>query len=100
MVRVVVLGIVLAAFAGAAAPPSLKPLMFLTRPGCKNTAVMAERLDAVLVTLGWPKNYTVVDISTLPASDPRTGYPTPTLLWSGNDIFGMSEPTPPYPEPT
>ena len=41
-----------------------------------------------------------IDIGRLPASDVRTGYPTPTLLWKGKDIFGMRVPKPPYDVPS
>jgi hypothetical protein len=34
------------------------------------------------------------------ASDVRSGYPTPTLLWKGRDIFGMPVPKPPFNAPS
>ena len=75
-------------------------LTFLTREGCSNTAVMRERLDGALARLGRPLRYQVIDLATLPDSDPRRGYPTPTLLRDGRDLFGMPQPQPPLPEPT
>jgi hypothetical protein len=42
----------------------------------------------------------VVDQDTLPETDVRRGYPTPTLLFADRDIFGMSVPEPPLPDPT
>jgi hypothetical protein len=42
----------------------------------------------------------VIDLASLPATDPRRAYPTPTLLYAKRDIFGMPEPQPPYPDPT
>jgi hypothetical protein len=57
---------------------------------------MVALLDGVLTALGWPLDYRFVDISMLSASDVRTGYPTPTILWKGRDIFGMPAPRPPY----
>jgi hypothetical protein len=75
-------------------------LVFLTRPGCVQTTLMRVRLDAAITAIGQPLPYTVVDLDTLPASDTRTGYPTPTILVGGVDLFGMPAPTPPFPEPT
>lgn len=75
-------------------------LEFLTRPGCANTATMSGRLDEALGRLGLATEYRVIDLATLPESDARRGYPTPTLLYGGHDLFGMVEPQPPYPEPT
>ena len=82
------------------APASTKDLMFLTRDGCVNTPEMVVNLDRALEALGWPNDYQFVDIGTLPTSDVRTGYPTPTLLCRDNDLFGMSAPKPPYDVPS
>ena len=82
----------------AAAPPTMKPIEFLTREGCVQTKTMRDRLDEAIQ--GTPITYTVVDLDTIPSSDVRRAYPTPTVLYDGVDLFGMSEPKPPYPEPT
>jgi len=82
-------------------PMSVKDdLTFLTRDGCVNTPDMVNNLDDALKALGWPNYYRHVDIGTLPKKDPRTGYPTPTVLWKGKDIFGMPVPKPPFAEPS
>lgn len=92
---------VLAVFvAGRDEPGSMRDLMFLTRDGCVNTPDMVNNLDDALKALGWPNDYQYVDIGKLPETDPRTGYPTPTLLWKGKDVFGMAEPKPPYDVPS
>ena len=78
----------------------MKDLTFLTRDGCVNTPDMVVNLDDALIALKLRRDYQVVDIGKLPKSDPRTGYPTPTILWKGKDIFGMAVPKPPYLEPT
>ena len=75
-------------------------LTFLTRDGCVNTPDMVNNLDDALKALGWPSDYQYINIGKLPASDVRTGYPTPTLLWKGKDIFGMPVPKPPYDVPS
>lgn len=82
-------------------PPSAKSgLVFLTRDGCANSAKMLANLDTALRTLHRPADYQVVDQGILPKTDARTGYSTPTLLYDNHDVFGLPEPTPPYPEPT
>jgi hypothetical protein len=79
---------------------SMQDLVFLTRPGCVNTAVMRANLDKALKALKLQTDYQFIDIDTLPVSDVRTGYPTPTLLYKGRDLFGMPEPKPPLHAPT
>ena len=49
---------------------------------------------------GLVAGYDVVDQDTLPETDVRRGYPTPTLLYADRDIFGMSVPKPPLPGQT
>ena len=97
-------GFLLATLAGslgaAQTGRSMQELTFLTRDGCVNTPDMQLNLDDALIQLGWRRNYQEIDIGNLPKTDPRTGYPTPTLVWKGHDIFGMAVPKPPYPTPT
>ena len=85
---------------GLAAAPTMQDLTFLTRDGCVNTPDMVNNLDDVLTRMRLPKDYQFIDIGKLPKDDPRTGYPTPTLLWRGKDIFGMSTSKPPYDVPS
>lgn len=82
------------------AEPHTKELVFLTRGGCVNTTVMRRNLDAALKSLGLAHSYEVVDQDTLPGADVRRGYPMPTLLYEDRDVFGMSVPKPPLPDPT
>jgi hypothetical protein len=60
---------------------------------------LRANLNAALQELGLPAEYQVVDIDRLRASDVRSGYPTPTVLYRKHDLFGMPEPVPPFPEP-
>jgi len=83
-----------------AAEPSSKGLVFLTRGGCVNTTVMRRNLDQALKALGLAAGYEVVDQDTLPETDGRRGYPTPTLLYADRDVFGMAVPKPPFAGPT
>ena len=79
---------------------SSRSLVFLTREGCGNTTTMRARLDQALDRLDVPEDYVVVDVDTLPESDTRRGYGTPTVLYDDRDLFGMPAPTPPIPAPT
>lgn len=82
------------------AEPSTKGLVFLTRGGCVNTTIMRRNLDEALKALGLAAGYEVVNQDTLAETDVRRGYPTPTLLYADRDVFGMSVPKPPLPDPT
>jgi hypothetical protein len=82
------------------AEPSTTGLVFLTRGGCVNTTVMRGNLDEALKALRVAAGYEVVDQDTLSETDVRRGYPTPTLLYADRDVFGMSVPKPPLPDPT
>lgn len=64
----------------------------LTRPGCATTAVMHERLLAAALRLDVVLPCALVDITTLAADDVRRGYPTPTVLVNGVDLFGLEAP--------
>lgn len=88
--------------AACAAPPShsMNDLILLTRDQCVQTDTLRAHLDTALKAMKQPATYQILDLATLKADDPRSGYPTPTLLRGGRDLFGMTAPTPPFPEPT
>ena len=71
---------------------SVRDLVFLTRDGCVNTALMRSRLDEALKALALPTNYTLINVDKLESSDRRRGYGTPTVLYNGRDLFGMAAP--------
>ena len=79
---------------------SVRDLVFLTRAGCVLAARTRSRLDEALRRMGLAADYRVVDLARLSATDNRRGYPTPTLLYRGHDLFGMPEPQPPFAHPT
>jgi hypothetical protein len=79
---------------------TLHELTFLTRDGCVNTPDMTIDLDDALSRLKLPHDYQIIDIGTLPKTDVRAGYPTPTVLWKGKDIFKMPIPKPPFGAPS
>ena len=80
--------------------PTTRAIEFLTRDGCANTGIMKGNLDEALKRMSRQASYDVIDLDHLPATDARRAYPTPTVLYGGNDIFGLPQPAPPYPEPT
>src|SRR5437773_3323785 len=93
--------LVVAVTGTATAQKSMKDdLTFLTREGCVNTPDMQLNLDDALTALGWALDYRFIDIGTLPTGDVRTGYPTPTVLYKGRDLFGMPKPKPPFNAPS
>ena len=57
---------------------------------------MVNNLDDALTGLKLRKDYQFIDIGKLPKDDPRTGDPTPTILWKGKHILGTPVPKPPY----
>jgi hypothetical protein len=93
------LGLTACGPARSASTPSTG-LVLLTRDGCVGSAKMRANLEAALRELHRVGEYQVVDQGALVKTDSRTGYPTPTLLYTGRDLFGMAEPRPPFPEPT
>jgi hypothetical protein len=101
--RLLMVGFV-SALVGCATEPAVSTKSasseFLTRSGCVQTKIMRVRLDKAIEALGAPITYDVVDLDSLPKSDVRAAYPTPTILVGRVDMFGMTEPSPPYPEPT
>ena len=71
------------------------PVTFLTGDGCPNATTMRRHLDAALKAEGWSASYAVIDVDGLPATDPRGGYGTPTVLVGDDDLFGTAEPQTP-----
>lgn len=72
----------------------------LTCSDCVNDAILRRHLHDAMCALGWRPIFEVVDVTTLPSTDPRLAYPRPTVLWRGQDLFGLPEPPAPYPPPT
>jgi hypothetical protein len=75
-------------------------LTFVTCSGCSTSGLLRRRLHEALMSLGLKPVFEIVDIESLPRTDPRRAYPAPSVLWGGRDLFGMAEPPAPYPMPT
>ena len=61
---------------------------------CPNTPLFRERVEAAALRVG---GFTVVSVNqeSLPPTDLRRGYPAPTALVDGQDLFGLATPTAP-----
>ena len=99
-ITAIVTALALIAACATSISPVSEQLVFLTRGDCVNTETMRAHLDEALKGMGRPLDYQFIALESLPASDPRTGYPTPTILTGTRDLFGMAPPTPPFPDPT
>lgn len=61
---------------------------------CPNTAEFRLRVEIAANGVGGCA-VVYVDQESLPAADLRRGYPAPTALVDGRDLFGMARPTAP-----
>lgn len=83
---------------GAIGPPSAEKgaamrIEVLGFEGCPNTPVFIERTRAAATNCGLDATVVYVDQEALAEADIRRGYPTPTALANGSDLFGMPVPT-------
>jgi hypothetical protein len=67
-------------------------ITFLGSQGCPNTPPLRASLARALALLGNGLEVEDVDQDRLALDDPRRGYPTPTILIDGSDLFGMPSP--------
>ncbi len=65
--------------------------------GCPNTPKFRERVTEAAQAFAPIRSIMVeyVDQEALPEDDVRRGYPTPTALVEGQDLFGLPAPTSP-----
>lgn len=64
--------------------------------GCPNTPTILANTRAAVARLGWggpDASVAYIDQEGLPEGDTRRGWPTPTVLVDGRDLFGMPAPT-------
>ena len=82
---------------GARTAPGAKamPIEFLGFPGCPNTPTMRRNLTEALRTIDPSLRFDDVNQERLPPSDVRRGYPTPTVLVNGADLYGLPVPAGP-----
>lgn len=79
-------------------PPPGPRVELLVREGCPMSGDLEQRLSAALEA--GSVGFDVLDQAALSPNDPRRGYPTPTILVDGADLFDLPQPTPPFPEPS
>jgi hypothetical protein len=90
---ILLLGFVICGCA-ATTPPMERTMRIelLGFPGCPNTPAMRSNLEAALVEVGGQLEFIDIDQQQLPEDDPRRGYPAPTILVNGTDLFGLPTP--------
>ena len=59
---------------------------------CPNTPVVGGNVEKAVASLGLAADVVYVDQERLPAGDPRRGWPAPTVLVDGRDLFGLPAP--------
>ena len=76
----------------SAAQPTIELLGFTK---CPSTPAMRANLRVALLSIdrGW--TYTYIDQDQLPETDVRRGWPAPSVLVNGRDLFAMTSPTQP-----
>jgi hypothetical protein len=62
---------------------------------CPNTSLFHERIEQAAREVAPGSRVRYVDQEHLPPSDLRRGYPAPTVLIDGRDLFGFPPPTAP-----
>lgn len=75
--------------------PQTMNIELLGFPDCPNTPEMRENLRAALKSVGGGLTFRDVNQEALPESDIRRGWPTPTVLVNGADLFGLAPPSAP-----
>lgn len=59
---------------------------------CPNTPRMRANVEKAVTSMGLAANVLYVDQEKLPENDRRRGWPSPTVLVDGRDLFGMTPP--------
>ncbi len=75
---------------GRNAQPTIE---FLGFPDCPNTPVLRDNLTHALASMGRGWTFTDTNQEPLPDGDIRRGYPTPTVLVNGRDLYGLPVPS-------
>jgi len=76
---------------GSGTDASRMKIELLGFDGCPNTPELRGQLRAALGAMGRTR-FEDVDLNSLPEGDPRRGWPAPTILVDGRDLFGMPAP--------
>jgi hypothetical protein len=70
-----------------------RDLLLLIDDRCPASAAFKNNLDDMLAAMALDpsQSYSLVNLATLPATDPRARYPAPTLLFRDAHMFGGTE---------
>lgn len=77
---------------GAMAPHAAMKIEVLDFEGCPNTPQTKANVEKAVTSMGLAANVADVDQNKLPEHDGRRGWPSPTVLVDGRDLFGMPAP--------
>ena len=80
---------------GAQLPDHVESIQVVGFSGCPNTPEMIYRTKLATIRSGIDATVVYLDQSRLPASDVRRGYPAPSVLVNGHDLFGLAPPREP-----
>ena len=72
------------------ATPAAPKIELLGLPDCPGLTTIRANLKAALAVTGG--TFTEVNLLALPTDDPRRGWPSPTILVDGHDLFGLPAP--------
>lgn len=96
MARVALAAVVLAACHGCRAPQLMPDrvdsIQVLGFAGCPNTPELLYRVKLATIQSSIDVTVVYLDQNALDDSDVRRGYPAPTVLVNGHDLFGMPVP--------
>lgn len=73
--------------------PQAMIIELLGFPDCPNTAIIRANLRTALTSIGADLTFRDIDQENLPESDMRRGWPTPTVLVNGRDLFDLAPPS-------
>ena len=79
-------------------PPSVEPdrvssIQVLGFSGCPNTPELLYRVKLATIQSGITASVMYLDQKDLGEGDVRRGYPAPTVLIDGHDLYGLPAPT-------
>lgn len=70
-------------------------VLLLGFASCPNASMVRERLQEALDRVAGGTHLVYIDQEQLPPDDLRRGWPAPTILVDGRDLFGMAPPQSP-----
>jgi hypothetical protein len=84
--------ILLASITACASSPGTPAIDLLSFPSCPDSPALRANLRAALNSINPDLTFREVNLESLPPSDPRCRWQSPTILVGGRDLFGMPAP--------